>query len=53
MKAVLDQLKGKGHHVDDVDLAHLSPARYAHINHPMGSIASTEKWSSIAKVFAH
>jgi rRNA maturation protein Nop10 len=32
MKAVLDQLKAEGHHVDDVDVAHLSPARYAHIN---------------------
>ena len=30
MKAVLDQLKAEGYHVDDADVAHLSPARYAH-----------------------
>ena len=30
MKAVLDQLQAVGQHVDDVGVAHLSPARYAH-----------------------
>ena len=32
MKAVLDQLQAEGQHVDDVGVAHLSPARYAHLN---------------------
>ena len=32
MRAVLDQLKAEGQHVDDADVAHLSPARYAHLN---------------------
>jgi hypothetical protein len=32
MSAVLDQLRSEGHNVDDVDVVHLSPARYAHIN---------------------
>jgi hypothetical protein len=32
MGAVLDQLRSEGHNVDDGDVAHLSPARYAHIN---------------------
>ena len=32
IKAVLDQLKAEGQHVDDADMAHLSPARYAHLN---------------------
>jgi Tn3 transposase DDE domain len=32
MSAVLDQLRSEGHSVDDGDVVHLSPARYAHIN---------------------
>ena len=32
MSAVLDQLRTEGHNVDEADVAHLSPARYAHIN---------------------
>ena len=32
MKAVLDQLQAVGQHVDDVGVAHLSPARYAYLN---------------------
>jgi len=32
MSAVLDQLRSEGYNVDDVDVLHLSPARYAHIN---------------------
>ena len=32
MSAVLDQLRSEGHNVDDGDVVHLSPARYAHIN---------------------
>ena len=28
----LDQLRSEGHNVDDGDVVHLSPARYAHIN---------------------
>jgi rRNA maturation protein Nop10 len=32
MSAVLDQLKAEGYPVDDADVAHLWPARYAHIN---------------------
>ena len=32
MSAVLDQLRSEGYNVDDVDVVHLSPARYAHIN---------------------
>jgi Tn3 transposase DDE domain len=32
MSAVLDQLGSEGHNVDDGDVAHLSSARYAHIN---------------------
>ena len=32
MSAVLDQLRSEGHDVDDGDVVHLSPARYAHIN---------------------
>ena len=42
-----------GHNVDDGDVVHLSPARYAHINpSPMGSIALTSKGNLIAKAFA-
>ena len=29
---MLDQLKAEGYHVDEADVAHLWPARYAHIN---------------------
>jgi len=32
MSAVLDQLKAQGYPVDDADVAHLWPARYANIN---------------------
>lgn len=32
MAAALDQLRGEGHTVRDEDVAHLSPARYEHIN---------------------
>jgi rRNA maturation protein Nop10 len=32
MSAVLDQLRSEGYNVDDDDVLHLSPARYAHIN---------------------
>jgi len=32
MSAVLDQLKAEGYPVDDADVVHLWPARYAHIN---------------------
>ena len=32
LSAVLDQLRSEGHPVDEADVAHLSPARYAHIN---------------------
>jgi rRNA maturation protein Nop10 len=32
MSAVLDQLRSEGHNVDGVDVMHLSPARYTHIN---------------------
>ena len=32
MSVVLDQLRSEGYNVDDVDVVHLSPARYAHIN---------------------
>jgi len=32
MSAVLDQLRSEGYNVDDGDVVHLSPARYAHIN---------------------
>ena len=32
MSAVLDQLRSEGRNVDDGDVVHLSPARYAHIN---------------------
>jgi hypothetical protein len=46
-----DQLRSEGHSVDDGDVVHLSPARYAHIN-PMGSITLTSKGNLIAKAFA-
>ncbi len=32
MQAVIDQLRSEGYPIDDNDLAHLSPARYEHIN---------------------
>jgi TnpA family transposase len=32
LSAVLDQLRTEDHNVDDGDVVHLSPARYAHIN---------------------
>ena len=32
LSAVLDQLQTEDHNVDDGDVVHLSPARYAHIN---------------------
>ena len=32
ISAVLDQLKAQGYPVDDADVAHLWPARYANIN---------------------
>jgi len=32
MSAVLDQLRSEGYNVNDGDVVHLSPARYAHIN---------------------
>ena len=32
MGAVIDRLKAKGERIDPEDLAHLSPARYDHIN---------------------
>jgi TnpA family transposase len=32
MAAVLEQLRSEGHHFTDADVAHLSPARYEHIN---------------------
>ncbi len=32
MAAALEQLKAEGHTVNDEDVVHLSPARYAHIN---------------------
>jgi TnpA family transposase len=32
MSAILDQLRAEGFLVNDVDVAHLSPARYEHIN---------------------
>ena len=32
MTAVLDHLKAEGSAVDEADVAHLSPARYQHIN---------------------
>jgi TnpA family transposase len=32
MAAVIEQLKAEGHTVNDEDVAHLSPARYSHIN---------------------
>jgi hypothetical protein len=32
MGAVIDRLKAKGERIDPDDLAHLSPARYDHVN---------------------
>ena len=32
MAAVLEQLRAEGHRFTDDDVAHLSPARYEHIN---------------------
>jgi TnpA family transposase len=32
MSAIIDQLRAEGFPVDEVDVAHLSPARYEHIN---------------------
>jgi TnpA family transposase len=32
MPAAIEQLKAEGHTVNDEDVAHLSPARYAHLN---------------------
>lgn len=52
LSAVLDQLRTEDHNVDDGDVVHLSPARYAHIN-PSASIALTSRGNSIAKAFAH
>jgi hypothetical protein len=52
MKAVLDQLQAVGQHVDDVGVAHLSPARYAHLN-PYGryrfkvEVQKTERLSAV------
>jgi hypothetical protein len=32
MAAVLEQLRAEGHSFSDTDVAHLSPARYEHVN---------------------
>jgi hypothetical protein len=32
MQAVLDQLRTEGYRVQEEDLAHLSPARFEHVN---------------------
>jgi TnpA family transposase len=32
MAAAIEQLKAEGHQISDTDIAHLSPARYEHIN---------------------
>ena len=32
MQAVLDQLRAEGYRVQEEDLAHLSPARFEHVN---------------------
>jgi len=54
MKAVLDQLQAVGQHVDDVGVAHLSPARYAHLN-PYGryrfkvEVQKTERLSASSR----
>lgn len=42
MQAVLDQLRAEGYSVQEADLAHLSPARFAHIN-PYGKYASNSR----------
>jgi len=38
MQAVLDQLRAEGYRVQEEDLAHLSPARFEHVN-PYGKYA--------------
>jgi hypothetical protein len=52
MSAVLDQLKAEGYPVDDGDVAHLWPARYAHIN-PYGKYRFNVDGEFHRKVFAH
>ena len=37
MQAVLDQLRAEGYRVQEEDLAHLSPARFEHVN-PYGRV---------------
>ncbi len=32
MAAAIEQLKNEGYEINDEDIAHLSPARYSHIN---------------------
>ena len=43
LSAVLDQLQTEDHNVDDGDVVHLSPARYAHIN-PYGKYRFNVEW---------